>query len=495
MEYRISSAYEHALQCVFYDISNRGICVDTAGLRHARHIVDAEITRNLAIASNQWGCSVFLGRENCPAVSDGAVNINATQGRFALLAKLKDLGYNVPKIAKKNDEGEYESDYSAGELALQKMLSTNQFNYPGGDPAIKAVLKIREYSKLKSGYLNARLYKRNDEHYYLSIYNAAGTVTGRRSSRKHTFGFGNNGQNFPKHSDIAALFKKCLKARSGNVLLFVDQYQAEDWPVSALAQNLTALNELRSGVDRHTNLASMIFGIPVAARSRKEWKDSMERYLGKKTRHAHNYDMTALRMSDELAKEGHSIGVPACEVLLKKVDIVEPNVKGVFHKYVQNTISRDRVLTTPFGRERQVLGARPGEFNNTVFKECYAFIPQSTVGDNTGFAVLQLESSYVPEERYIVQEGHDSIVQDIPRDVNIIHKSLLRTDKAFDRTIRFYNGIEVKIPLEAELGYDFNTTVKLKDFSLESIKEALKELEDKKEKVLPSVEVIENVNS
>lgn len=493
MEYKITSAYEHALQCVYYDISNRGICVDTVGIKHAKAIVDAEIARYLSVASNQWGCTVFLGRENCPTVSDGATNINATQGKFALLKKLKDLGYEVPKIAKKNEEGDYENEYSTGELALQKMLSTNQFKYPGGDPAIRAILKIREYSKLRSGYLNARLLRRGSDSYYLSIYNVAGTITGRRGSKKHTFGFGNNGQNFPKHSEIAELFLKCLIPRHGNIFLMVDQIQAEDWPVSALSQNLQALNELKAGVDRHTNLASLIFGIPVSTWSRKQWKDSMERYLGKKTRHAHNYDMTAPRMSDELAKEGHSIGIKECDVLLKKVDMLEPNVKGVFHKYVQNCISQTRILTTPFGRERQVLGARPGEFNNTVFKECYAFIPQSTVGDNTGFAVLHLETDYL--ERYIVQEGHDSIVQDIPEDVDVIYQSLFRTSAAFSRTIRFHNGIEVQIPLEAELGYNLKETVKLKDFSLESIREALRELKgmkDKKHKDVLSAATVEN---
>lgn len=481
MEYRISSAYEHALQAVYFDISNRGIRVNTAGIKHAKSIVSAEITRNLAIASNQWGCKVFIGAENNPTeANSGAVNLNATQGQFALLAKLKALGYNVPKIPKKNEEGDYESEYSTGELALQKMLSLNQFNYPGGDPAIKAILRVREYSKLKSSYLNSRLLRRGVDHYYLSIYNVAGTVTGRRNSKKHTFGFGNNGQNFPKHSEVAELFLRCLIPREGNIFLLVDQIQAEDWPVSALSQNLIALQELGSGVDRHTALASMIFGIPISARSLSEWKESMERYLGKKVRHAHNYDMTAPRMSDELAKEGHSIPTASCDYLLKKVDAVEPNVKGIFHKYVQNIVSSTRILITPFGRERQVLGARPGDYNNTIFKECYAFIPQSVVGDNTGFSVLELENS--PSKKgIIIQEGHDSIAQDTPRDVDTIHSSLLQTNKAFNRDIRFHNGIQIKIPIEAELGLSLSKEdrVKLKNFSREAVAMALAELQDK----------------
>jgi hypothetical protein len=500
---QVSSSYEHALQSVYYDIGNRGIRVDVDRIEHAKKIVISEISRNLAIASNQWGCKVFIGAENAPteeeeedsqeliddpdivaafgpSVTERAVNLNATQGKYALMGKLKELGYAVPKIPKKNEEGEYEAKYSAGELALQKMLSANQFQYPGGDPALRAILEVRELSKLKSSYLNARLFGRGQEYFFLTNYNVAGTLSGRRSSRRHTFGFGNNAQNIPKHSKIAQLYRRCLCSRSGHVFLLVDQIQAEDWPVSALSGNMKALQELKDGVDRHTALASFIFNIPVDSRSKQEWKDSMERYLGKKCRHASNYDMTAPRMSDALAQEGKSIGIKECEIMLQRVALAEPLVKQVFHQYVKDCINKDRILRSPTGRERQFLGFRPNDANNSLLKEGYSFIPQCTVGDNTGFSVLSLETKYAPEERYIVQEGHDSIAQDTPCDVETIYRTGLRTQEAFRRTFRFYNGIEIEIPIEAELGFDFQTTVKLKAFERTAIKEALEELRDKK---------------
>lgn len=479
---KITSAHEHQLQAVYYHIANRGIRVHPQRIEEAKAIVAAEISRQLAIASKQWGCTVFVGAANAPAddtLRAAAVNLNATQGEFQLLKKLKDLGYEVPKIPKKNEDGEYESNYSTGELALQKMLSKNQFNYPGGDPAIKAILKVRELGKLSSAYLNARLYPRGSEYFFLTNYNVAGTLSGRRSSRRHTFKYGNNAQNFPKHSDVASMYRRCLVARPGNIFLMVDQISAEDWPVSALAENHTALAELRSGKDRHTGLASMLFNIPLSSRTPEQWKESMERYLGKKTRHASNYDMKAPRMSDALAQEGFSFPIPQCELLLGRMAVIDPNIKGVFHKYVQNTLNKTRTLTTPFGRERQFLGLRPNDSNHTIFKEAYSFIPQSTVGDNTGFAVLNLESSYPITERFIVQEGHDSVVQDIEDDSENIYKYLLRTELAFDRLIKFHNGIELKIPVEAELGYDFNTTVKIKEFTLAGVQAARDKLREK----------------
>lgn len=480
---KVTSTYEHALQAAYYHIANRGICVNTDRIAEAKAIVSAEISRQLAIASNQWGCKVFVGASNAPTLEAEkamAVNLNATQGEFQLLKKLKDLGYDVPKISKKNTEGEYESSYSTGELSLQKMLSQNQFTYPGGDPAIKAILKVREYGKLKSSYLDARLLSRGQQSYFITNYNVAGTLSGRRSSRRHTFRYGNNAQNFPKHSDVAKLYRRCLVSRPGNIFLMVDQISAEDWPVSALAGNLPALTELRAGVDRHTKLAAFIFNLPLDSKTPREWKESMERYLGKKTRHASNYDMGPGRMSDALAQEGFSYSVDQCKLLLNRVALHDPSIKGVFHNYVQECLSKTRTLITPFGRERQFLGLRPTESNSTIFKEAYSYIPQSTVGDNTGFTVLKLESEYHTQERAIVQEGHDSIVQDIRADPETVYKYLLRVQSCFSRVVRFYNGIEVEIPIEAEVGFDFNTTLKIKDFTRKGVAEAMEKLRDER---------------
>lgn len=479
---KITSTYLHSLQAAYYHIANRGIRVHPQRIEDAKAIVAAEISRQLAIASKQWGCTVFVGAANAPVLESEraiAVNLNATQGEFQLLKKLKDLGYEVPKIPKKNEDGEYESNYSTGELALQKMLSKNQFNYPGGDPAIKAILKVRELGKLNSAYLNARLFNRNGESFFLTNYNVAGTLSGRRSSRRHTFRYGNNAQNFPKHSDVASMYRRCLVARPGNIFLMVDQISAEDWPVSALAGNIAALTELRAGVDRHTKLASAIFNIPISSRTPEQWKESMERYLGKKTRHASNYDMGPGRMSDALAQEGFAFGIDQCKLLLERVRQHDPSIQGVFHKYVQDTLSKTRMLTTPFGRERQFLSLRPNDSNHTIFKEAYSFIPQSTVGDNTGFAVLDLETALPIQERCIIQEGHDSIVQDVKADAETVYKYLLRVQSAFTRLIKFHNGIELQIPIEAEVGFDFNTTVKIKDFTRKGVAEAIEKLRDK----------------
>ena len=493
---RITSSYLHQLQAIYYEIGERGIAVDVPRLDAAKIKVKALIQEQLKIASDQWGIRVYIGAENSVKGDTQSVNLNSTGGEKSLLKKMQELGYKVPIIPKKNKDGEYESKYSTGELALQKMLAVNQFCHPQGDPAIRAILRVRELGKLNSAYLNARLSKRGGNFFFLSSYNVAGTLTGRRSSKKHAFGFGNNGQNFPSHSDIASIFRSCLTSRQGNIFLMVDQIQAEDWPVSALSSNMEALNDLKTGVDRHSKLASAIFNTKIPAKIDPLWNSklhSQPRYLGKKCRHASNYGMKGQRMSDSLAQEGISINKVTCDALLEKVAQIDPSVKGVFHKYVQEELSRAQLLRTPFGRERQFLGLRPNSDNNTIFNEAYSYIPQSCVGDNTGFAVYGLETDVLSQlHGRIIQEGHDSIVQDIPDTPESILSTLERTTKSFDRIIRFYNGIEINIPIEAEIGYDFDLKVAVETFDLDGILKAKHKLQQKidkrvKEEALESI--------
>lgn len=460
---RIGAEYLSRLQGIYKQIENKGILVSIPKLEKTRVEIERQINDNFKIISQIWGCHVYVGAANDDG-SDDSVNLNSSSGKRTPLKKLQSLGYEIPKLSSRNEDGEYVSKESLAELSIQKMLSKNQFNHSTGDPVLISILKIRELATLRNRYVNANLYVTSSgEHIFLSSYNCAGTTTGRRSSKKHVFNYGNNAQNFPKHGELAYLYRQCLVARPGKILLSVDQIQAEDWPVSALAQNTSALRELQENVDRHRKLACEIFELPWDYYTDKEWKESIQRYLGKKTRHANNYGMQGPTMSDSLAKEGKSYSVQACDAILKKVNQIDPSIQGVFHEYIKSCLYKDRTLITPFGRERQFFGLRSGDnsSNNKIFREAFSYIPQSTVGDNTGFAIFELNrfstTGILPFA--CIQEGHDSIVQEIDEKPEIIWEYIQRTADAFDRLIRFeHSGIEFKIPVEGELGFNFKDT-------------------------------------
>lgn len=504
VEPRITSAGLHRRQALYHSIECRGILIDTVKLEAASKLVSEEAEEELKVASAQWGKRLYVGaangiEERCKlAVKEGRLEKDKSKLIIAMqkdkefnirspsvfLEFLKELGYKIPKVTKKDKEGEWSSEESTSELALRQLIRENQFKHPDGDAALISVLNVRELLTLKSRYLNARLFPRREGMVFLSSYNAgSGTLTGRRSSKKHIYGYGGNAQNIPKHSKTARLFRECLVARPGKIFLSVDQISAEDWPVSALANNASAIHELLSGADRHTKLAAFIFGLDINSRTSTEWKESIERYLGKKTRHANNYGMKESRMHDSLMQEGKYFSVAVCKNLLDKANAADPSIKSIFHKYIESCLSSTRTLVTPFGRERQFLGLRPNSKNGNLLNEAYSYIPQSLVGDNTGFAVEELQLS--PEFGIdIVQEGHDSIVQEVDYeetygsgvDVSKLAISLERTVESFDRPIRFYNGIEINIPVEAELSWNFDKSVKIHSLDRVGIENALQKL-------------------
>lgn len=492
---RIGAEYLHKLQALYYEISNRGICIDTARLKEASEYINKDIDKQCDIISNIWGVRCYIGSHNKPGQNINSINLNSSSGNNTPLAFLKDkLGFKIPKTSGRDEDGNYISKESLAELTLQKIYAANQFGTVGGDPAIRALLRIRELGTLRARYINANLFTQGQFQVFLTNYNCAGTVTGRRGSRKHSFGFGGNAQNFPKHGELARIFRRCLVARPGYILLMVDQMQAEDWPTSALANNSEAITDLQQGIDRHRKLACSIFQLSWDHYDEKGWKDSHERYLGKKTRHANNYGMRGNTMSDSLAKEGYSLTPEQCNNILALVNAADPSVDGVFHKYIKDQLDASRKLANPFGRERIFFGLRAGETgsNTKIFNEAYSYIPQSTVGDNTGFAVFELETGNEQTRGRIIQEGHDSIVQEIPDNVESIWSYLQATKMAFDRRISFHNGIELRIPVEGEIGYDFHTTEafknperkskKLEDITYRDVQAAYYKLQEEKEK-------------
>ncbi len=265
----------------------------------------------------------------------------------------------------------------------------------------------------------------------------------------------------------------------------MDQISAEDWPVQALAENYTALEEMKRGVNRHYRFASLIFGVPEAdiktGRAKGEQASEMCYYLGKKSRHANNYRMRPQRMSESLAAEGYSFGKDVCTTMLEKVNAADPNIANIFHTYIERELFSKKFLSTPFGRERQFFGLRPGDKNWDIINEACAYIPQSLVGDNTGLAVCYLDNKFSSRD-HIVHDGHDSLCQEVPDEFERLRQVLDATREAFTRTITFHNGIEIAIPIEAEIGYNFRDTVKLKELSSDGLEVAYKELKEKRQR-------------
>lgn len=467
---KVNSTYLHKLAQAYWRIDSHGLLVSEARLKILRHDLLSQRKIVLERLSNSWGIHVYVGVENKPGKSTTSLNLNTPN---KLLEFLESRGFKLPKVRRKDKETmEVTYEDSVEELALRRAFALETDieklqNYTD-------ILTVRELNTLNNRYLNARLHNWT----YYSNYNVAGPVTGRRASRKTCFGLGGNSQNFPHHYEMGTRFLECLVARPGNIFFIVDQMQAEDWPVSALSENHKRMEMLSKtdwpDGDGHTQLASFIFGIPITSRNKKEWKNSIERYLGKKCRHAYNYGMREHMMSDSIAKEGRSIDPQRCRWMLDKVGQYDPSIDSVFHEYIRNQVFTNKKLTTPFGRERVFLGLRQNDNNYKILNEAYSYIPQSTVADNTGLSVLYLDT----HGANITNESHDSITQEIPDEWEQLERTFTCTGESFNRKITFHNGIEIQIPIEAEIGFDLKNTIKLEHYTLQDLKTAYDKLKE-----------------
>lgn len=427
--------YEMPLARAFYNINQRGIAVYPDRLNGLRTFIVSELVQSCnRITSLLSGKRVIAQGEKGKKTPAGTFNLSSTD---QVIEQLKAFGMTVPKKRRQDGTRSESSDEE----------SLNELYAQTGHPFLKELSRVRELNKLLGTYVDAEL----ENNILYGAYFVTGTVSGRRSCRANFLGLGSNLQNPPKHTDLASKYRECVGAREGRILVKCDQISAEDWLVTGIiadqAGDYTGFNELIEGVDRHAKLAAFIFGKPLANCG----KDTPERFMGKKTRHAGNYDMEAFRFAAEMAKEGHVVNVPFTEWLLDRFHSANPGIRGTFHAYVQNELRTKRALTNPFGFTRQFFELRDYGDNKKIMKEGYAQIPQGTVGINTGMAILHLEQ-YHPG--HVILDDHDAVTLEVNDSFDSVCEAFGWLHDAFQRIIRLPKGLEFIIPIEFEVGYD-----------------------------------------
>ena len=427
----------------FYKIDNRGVLVDQTRLEKFIKLLDSRLVGCCNIIENEVKMKVVPKQPKGVKTPSGTLNLSSPKQLIEVITKVLKI-----KLKTQWNTGLP----SSGEEALNEAYAQS------GNIALKSILEARELNKIKGTYAEAVLV---DSILYTS-YGVANTVTGRRSARatiftnEHGNNIGTNAQNLPKQSDLGKSFRECLIARPGCIFVSCDQAQAEDWVVSAIiADNgggTHGLDELKNKADRHKLLAMKIFKKPESECG----KGTMLRYMGKKTRHAGNYGMQAPRMAAVLAAEGFAVNRKYCEVLLNGFHEAEPEIRNTFQYRIEANLRATRTLQTPIGRSRYFFGLRPNADNGKLFKEAYSYIPQSTVGDNTGLGILHCERS---KPGWVCMDTHDAVTLEVPDSEASVAEAIELLRESFDRKLVFENGTEIQIPVEYELGYDLKNEV------------------------------------
>ena len=308
-------------------------------------------------------------------------------------------------------------------------------------PTITMILRYRTTAK-ESGQLKFPLYgmyNKTMEPRATTAYNLAGTTTFRLSSRRLLGKWGTNLQNMPKK------LRKLFVPDPGKIFVQVDQAGAEALVVSYLCHPGQFRNLFLCGVKSHIFVALRLFPSvwesrlgPEVKKLCKESPDRLtnnplwpkiakliqdsdnwpERYyfIAKMVCHAANYGMKAptFRMG-VLQKSNGSIALTnkQAKAFLDAYHRLFPEIHE-WHNKTTESLRRFRTLRNLFGFPRIFTGP----IDQSMFKEAYAFVPQSTVGTITNMAFTEMQHRVETDLKDfhvdVLQNNHDSILLQCP---------------------------------------------------------------------------------
>lgn len=272
-------------------------------------------------------------------------------------------------------------------------------------------------------------------------------------------------QTLTKHGTIGADIRTLYIPDIGFVFVQIDLSQAEPRIVAVLSKDEPLLRAFESGkVDIHRRTAALVLNYTPNLDLSEEYnkladeigKDSPERFCGKKSRNGGNYDMGARELATNINSDAKRFGIDLvisewkAEQMVTNFHRESPNIKGIFHKEIQEAINETRTIITPYGGIRQFFG----RLDRETWKEGYAHIPQKTVAEHVKHAMLDIRDDMKDMSRMLMGEAHDALLFRFP--INEVQDRCKIVKKYMEREIDFSictlkRGM-LKIPCDFEIG-------------------------------------------
>ncbi len=328
---------------------------------------------------------------------------------------LKTLGYRIPHFAGKETTNARKME----ELATKHTE----------EPFFRLILTHRQKRKLFGTYVTAKL---DPDNRMRCSYNASGTVTGRLSSSKTIWDTGGNLQNIPK-SD----FRQIFTVPEDCTFVHGDLKQAEARAVAWLSKDFPLIEKFlhEKNFDIHKYTASKkIYNISVESVSPEQ------RQRAKACVHAGNYGIQAGTFA-------YTANIPKNEA------------KGILEKYqssqyiqswwetLRAKLQFNRTLTTSFGRIRTFYG----RLNQETYRQAYAYVPQSTIGDLVNRCFYLLNTIIDKDKARLILQVHDEIDAEVKNSYVDEFISIFRTVMRYE--INVSNSLPpLIVPLEISIG-------------------------------------------
>jgi DNA polymerase-1 len=291
------------------------------------------------------------------------------------------------------------------ELKLPVLMRTEKTNQPSTDaealenlqgkhPVIDSLLEYKKKSKLLSTYYRALLGFRDREGAIHASFLLFGTRTGRLSSSAP------NLQNIPRSAEV----KNVFIARPGKFLIELDFKQIEFRLWGHYAQDAKMKQDIESGMDIHSFIASKVYNIPVA----QVTKD--KRTLAKTL-------VFGLMYGRGTKAVAAAFDIPEDEAIkIKQVFFSLYPQAAQWLEHPKFFVRTNGYVRNLFGRIRRLPGiwSYDQEIKSLAERQAVNFLPQSTAADYTFFRAVRLAPQLAPLGTRLILTVHDSLIYEAP---------------------------------------------------------------------------------
>ena len=210
------------------------------------------------------------------------------------------------------------------------------------------------------------------------------------------------------------------------------------------------MKAFEDGDDIHAMVASWIFNKPIESCGKGSFeRDGCAKHLV----HGANYGISPLSFSEE------------AKISKQKARIILNQYLTMFgisrwQSGIVDQLRKNRTLVTPFGRSRLF----NGHWGEGLFKEAYAYIPQSTAVDWINYAALRIERRLAPIAKseldlFLIQD-HDEWVLQICDSLIEPMVKIIQEECLVPIQIK---GRELKIPLELSVGKNWKDVEEVRE--------------------------------
>jgi len=311
---------------------------------------------------------------------------------------------------------------------------------------VHVAILMRDYRKMhkfKTSYLEMVIGSDGRLH---SAMNPIGTTTGRLAASKDILGEGGNVQTLPK------MFYPFVLADKDCIIYHLDLSQIEPRIVAHIAPEPLMKAAFDEDRDIHTQTASLIFNIPFNQVSAEDGSSPMgngehsQRFWGKKSNNAFNYGEGYVKFSLDC-----DLPETQGKFIYLRYHQLYPGIRQYWSWVTEVCRKNGRILTNLFGRKRLFLG----NWNDDLFKDLYAFMPQSTVADKINrqgvIPIYEDQNNFKVID--LLNQIHDAILFQIPLSYSWIDhaEAILKLINLLTTPLEWH-GSKFVIPVNLKMG-------------------------------------------